>query len=123
MTQVTRVGEPEGDMVILAVDGEVDLATAPQLREDLLVHARNALTTLVLDLTPLEFIDSSGVRVLFELSSMLREHGQSLRLVLPEGSQASRTLQLSGVERMAEVFQSLEDATAVAEDEGKTSAP
>jgi anti-sigma B factor antagonist len=116
MSQVTRVGEPEGDTVILAVEGEVDLATAPQLREDLLFHARNALTTLVLDLTPLEFIDSSGVRVLFDLSSMLREHGQSLRLVLPEGSQAWRTLQLSGVERMAAVFQTVADATPPSEE-------
>jgi len=114
MSQVTRVGEPaEGDSVVLAVDGEIDLATAPQLRVDLLRHARNGLTTLVLDLTPLEFIDSSGVRVLFELSALLREHGQTLSLVLPEGSQAWRALQLSGVERMAAVFQSLDDATAV----------
>jgi anti-anti-sigma factor len=50
-------------VLVLAVSGELDLATAPQLQEKI-TAAREAGEGVRLDLRPLTFIDSSGLRVL-----------------------------------------------------------
>jgi anti-sigma B factor antagonist len=57
--------------------GEVDLATAPSLRDDLQGFVRPG-TTLVVDCSELAFIDSQGIAVLFDTHRALEAAGGKL---------------------------------------------
>jgi anti-anti-sigma factor len=55
---------------------------------------RNDLLGLVLDLTGVGYLDSAGIQVIFALRESLEERGQEMRLVVPEDSIISKTLEL-----------------------------
>ncbi len=69
------------DWTVLQVAGEVDLATRDELRERLLALVAEGAQHLVVDLTALEFIDSSGLGVLIRVRNVMQEQGGSLTLV------------------------------------------
>ena len=71
---------------ILAVAGEIDVATSPELRRELHQLADREPTCLVLDLSDVTFIDSSGLGVLVGALKRLREEDRGDILVL-EGLQ------------------------------------
>ena len=102
---------------VASLFGEIDLANAQVVREDLLRQATNDLIVLIVDLTDVTFIDSSGIRVLFELAGLLHERDQRLYVVIPTDSHPWRTLEVSGVERSARVFERLGDAREAAASE------
>ena len=91
----TIADRSQDDLLVLALGGELDTETAEQLGD-----ALSALTmpdaNLVLDLTGLSFIDSSGLRTLMIVQKQLRNAGGELRLV---GLQCNvkRVFELTGV--------------------------
>ena len=64
------------DGVVIAVAGEVDMATAPQLADCLLDHAD---TDVMVDLSQVGFLDSAGLNVLVQAYKRLRNEGNRLR--------------------------------------------
>lgn len=72
-----------GGCAVVTVVGELDLHTAPRLREALLPLAEEAGASVVVDLTEVPFLDSSGLTVFVVALKRLREQGGSLRLVAP----------------------------------------
>jgi anti-sigma B factor antagonist len=97
---VTVVGflvhsEREGASHRLTPVGELDIATAPILeREFDAVHPDLTAEVLVVDLTRLTFMDSSGIHLLLRLNA-LSEHTDRLRII--NGSPAAeRTIDISG---------------------------
>jgi anti-sigma B factor antagonist len=70
-----------GGEVVLALDGELDLATAEPLRSTLLEAIANDGTGVALDMTRCSFIDSTGLRILVEAARLLGRDGQRLRLI------------------------------------------
>jgi len=102
---------PQG-CAIVQICGELDIATAPDLREQLLaiLGDRRTPSRLILDLSKLEFMDSSGVAVLINTERRARLLGSSLALVAPQRPVA-RILQICGVDRCFPVF---DDVTAAA---------
>jgi anti-anti-sigma factor len=84
--------EPTG-AVVLRLSGELDIATAGQLRDRL--HALWADGhAVVLDLGTLEFIDSSGVRELVRAVWRARRDGRSISFATTMGTQVSRIIDL-----------------------------
>ena len=77
--------EPLGDVVLASVRGEVDLSNALSVKRELLDAVPNTASALVLDLSETEHLDSSGVRLIFELAERLERRGQKLELVVPDG--------------------------------------
>lgn len=69
----------EGDVVRLKLAGELDLATAPMLQERL-KPLRGEELKVRLDLSELEFIDSTGIRLLFRLVKEARDGGWPLQV-------------------------------------------
>jgi len=84
-TFVAREGDEDGTW-ILAVAGEIDVATSPELRRELHQLADREPAGLVLDLRDVTFIDSSGLGVLVGALKRLREEDRDDILVL-EGLQ------------------------------------
>jgi anti-sigma B factor antagonist len=76
--EVRRVDHPLG--VVLTLGGELDLATAPVLQERL-EPAMRGKATVIIDLSGLRFIDSSGLRMLVRAEQQLRDGGGQLVLV------------------------------------------
>src|ERR1700754_2183352 len=89
--------EAAGDALVVRVRGELDLATAPAL-EDVVLPALRDGGRVVLDLRVLEFMDSTGVRVIVAAHLAAGESGGSLALVRtdPEGP-VGRVLEISGL--------------------------
>ncbi len=80
-----REGDEEGTWV-LAVGGEIDVATSPELRRELHQLADRKPARIIVDLGDVTFIDSSGLGVLVGTLKRLREEGSGDILVL-EGLQ------------------------------------
>jgi anti-anti-sigma factor len=100
--------EPRGDVVLVRVSGEIDLSNAPSVRERLLDAVPNTASALVLDLSATEYLDSSGVRLIFELAQRLDSRNQKLELVVPDHSVIKRILVLTEVHQVVPMSQSVD---------------
>jgi anti-sigma B factor antagonist len=94
------VGRQEDDRrVVFAPRGELDLATAPDF-EAAIADALDGGKPVVIDLRELEFMDSSGVRVLITAHARAGDHAERLTLVRPApGGTVERILEIAGVEQ------------------------
>src|SRR3954452_13468460 len=79
---VTRTGEDDG-RVVLAVSGEVDTYTSARLRDALNEAVESGATDVVLDVSEMEFIDSTGLGVLVGALKKLQERDGKLTLRKP----------------------------------------
>lgn len=100
-----------GTAVVLTLTGEVDSATAPQLREAVL----DALTTpdagpVVVDMTEVTFLSSAGLGALVEAHQSADRHGEPLRVVVDHARPVLRPLQLSGLDQVLTLFHFLDNA-------------
>ncbi len=83
----------------LAVVGEIDAHTAPALASAI---AECDQETIVVDMSEVEFVDSSGLRVLIEAHQAADEADRFLKLANPSGP-VSRLLEISGVREYLDV--------------------
>ena len=87
-----------GDIARVALRGELDLATAPRVEETLAQLAPDeALSTIVVDLRELQFLDSTGLRVLIQADAQARRDGQVLTIVRGP-ARISRLFAIAGIE-------------------------
>ncbi|GAA1112083.1 STAS domain-containing protein [Nocardiopsis exhalans] len=101
----------ESRSVIVAIEGELDIATAADLQE----HIRAAIDDhgpwLILDLSALEFMDSSGLNVIISAYRTIRERNGSLSLA-HLNERVTKIVRMVGLHRQVPVHQTV--ATAVA---------
>ena len=95
-----RVRE-RGSIVMAVVEGEIDLSNAPGLLGELTAAVPNSAGGLLLDLTGLDFLDSSGVHMLYDVADRLATRQQRFAVVLENGAPPRRAIELSGVEPAA----------------------
>jgi anti-anti-sigma factor len=87
-----------GGKLVVAVRGELDLATAPQLEDALLPGLRDG-GSAVLDLRGLDFMDSTGVRVIVAAHLAAEESEGYLALVRTDpAGPVGRVLEISGLD-------------------------
>ena len=88
--------ERDGDVHVIALTGELDLANGDELQRELLRVEATDAQSIVVDLSGLQFMDSVGIHVL--LSADARSRADSERLTLLRGPAAvQRVLELTGV--------------------------
>ncbi|MFT7838836.1 anti-sigma factor antagonist [Saccharothrix sp. BKS2] len=100
-------GAGEG-VVVVAVSGEIDMLTAPQLRADVLPRL-DAGDTVVLDLSGVSFLGSAGLAVLVEASQHGKRRGSAFRVVAVERA-VIRPLAATGLGEVFSVFESVDRA-------------
>lgn len=87
----------EGRVVVARLSGELDLSNTATIGGALTEAVRNDALALIIDLTDVEYLDSAGIHLVYELREKLRTRGQTLQLVIPAESPASDALRLAGV--------------------------
>jgi anti-sigma B factor antagonist len=89
--------ELEGDRGRLILTGELDIASAPQVDEAAAELLEKRLRQLVIDLSGLTFIDSSGLRTLIALNDRSAAEDWSLSLIRPSEPSLS-VFQITGAD-------------------------
>jgi anti-sigma B factor antagonist len=103
-----RTSQSAGTTVV-AVSGELDLYTAPRLREELLVALSEPLAGLIVDLSGLAFMDSTGLGLLIGAHRRATASGAALRVVC-DHPVIVRILHVSGLDQVLAVDPTLEAA-------------
>ena len=97
---------PHGGTIV-KLSGELDVASAPDLRERLLIILdRHAPSRFILDLSALSFIDSSGIAVLVNTERRARLLGCTLELAAPQAA-VWRVLQVCGLQHHFVISESI----------------
>lgn len=100
--------EQQGDACVVKLAGELDLYNAPQVREALTGAAADSPGRIVVDLSEVEFIDSTALGVLIEARTRL-DNRRAFLLAAP-GLETRRALEISGLDRHFTVHNSVADA-------------
>ena len=103
LTVDQRVSTEDSQVLVIAPAGEVDLATAGQLREGLEQAEAQAPGGLVIDLRAVGFIDSTGIGELVGCHRRCRESDRPLAFVVPEGP-ISKILRVPGLDSVFVVY-------------------
>ena len=83
--------------VRITVAGEVDLANAATVEDQIVAAITNQATGVAADLGGVDYMDSAGMRILFSLASRLAGLQIALEVVVPVGSPARRLVEVSGL--------------------------
>ncbi|MGH2692600.1 MAG: STAS domain-containing protein [Actinomycetota bacterium] len=103
--------DDRGDMTVVSVKGEVDLYTAPSLKDrvaDLVSAGRNRLAV---DLGGVEFMDSTGLGVLIGGLKRCKEAGGSLALIAPR-EPVIKVLAITGLDKVFSIHESVDQAAS-----------
>jgi anti-sigma B factor antagonist len=106
---VGEVRDVDGTLVV-QLNGELDLYNAHVVREQLQNAVAAGPKRVVLDLSGVSFIDSTGLGVLIEARTLMTDR-DAFQLVSP-GVEARRALAISGLDRLFVIHESLEAALA-----------
>lgn len=98
--------ETEGTTVRLALTGELDIAGASRVEQELARIEQEPPATIVLDLRSLAFMDSTGLRVILAADGRARE--QDRRLVIVRGSDTvQRIIEMTRLDERLEIVDDL----------------
>ena len=88
-----------GSTQTLELAGELDLATVPVLQENLEAAQKDGAEVVVVDMSGLEFIDSTGIALLIESDRRFSEDGGRFLLIRSEAPAVARVLALTELDR------------------------
>jgi anti-sigma B factor antagonist len=93
--QRLRISSREGvDRLILELDGELDMGSSDALEAALARANRDEAGTVVLDLSGVSFMDSTGLKAIFRARNAVDERGQQFA-VTPGSAQVQRLISLT----------------------------
>jgi anti-anti-sigma factor len=101
--------EQRGDLVVIEVAGELDVESAASLRDSLRAAEDLTPARTIIDLTGLEFADSSGLAVLLAAARRSFLVEREVALVSPEGP-VRRLIHIAGVDAVVPVYETREQA-------------
>jgi anti-sigma B factor antagonist len=93
---------------VVRLGGELDLYNAPQVRDALVEACSDSPQRVVVDLSEVEFIDSTALGVLIEARTRI-DNREAFLLAAP-GLETRRALEISGLDRHFTVHDSVSDA-------------
>jgi len=102
---------PDGSAQVFVLRGSMDIATSPAVRGALVEAAERGQHDIIVDLTSVEFLDSTGLGALIGAHKRAKEHGGRVRLIAQEG-QILRLLRITGLLGVFNVYHDLDSALA-----------
>ena len=100
----------DGDVVIAAVTGEVDISNVKGIEQAVTFATPNHAERVLMDLSGVDYLDSAGIHLVYRLRESLRSRGQGLTLIIAEDSPAADALRLAGVMDHLEIRHTVEAA-------------
>ena len=101
----------EGDRTVVTVGGEIDVYTAPLLREVLDKQVAAGRTELVVDLEKVTFMDSTGLGVLVGRLKLVRGQNGTLRIVSAQ-DRILKVFKITGLDKVFHIYASVDEAAA-----------
>lgn len=108
LTLATR--EVDGKTIV-AVGGEIDVYTAPKLRDKITELVAAGVYDLVVDMGEVEFLDSTGLGVLVGGLKRVRAHDGSLRLVCTQ-ERLLKIFRITGLTKVFAIFDTVDTAVS-----------
>jgi len=113
MEQEFRIEERvEKGVPVISVTGEIDVATAPQLRESLHRLIAPGQATVVLDLLGVTFLDSTALGVLVGALKRCRELGGELNIVVTD-ARIRKIFEITGLDKVFPMVDALSEVGAL----------
>ena len=97
------------DAYVVSVSGELDIATAGRLRDELGRTSKRSARRVIVDLVGVTFIDSVALGVLTEEARRLRASGGSC-IVVSQDPRILRVFEITGLDRIFRIERSLAEA-------------
>lgn len=102
---------PNDTTCILEIEGEIDVYTSPQLKQDIVKLAEQGTKHLIINLSKVEYLDSTGLGVLIGGLKRFREKEGNLVLVGP-GMRILRIFEITGLDKIFDIYATEADAAA-----------
>jgi anti-sigma B factor antagonist len=99
---------PGSDRYLITVSGEVDLATSPELDTAIIAAIDSGATSVVIDLTDVSFMDSSGLGVIVRALKRCREAENDLDLVITN-ERVLKVFGITGLDQVIPIHASIQD--------------
>jgi anti-sigma B factor antagonist len=103
--------EQRGEVVVVSVAGELDMATAPQLQDHITDLLDKGRSHIVFDLANVSFCDSTGLSVFVRAKNGADDVGGAVRLAAPQRG-VLRILEVSGLVEVLQTYPTVDDAVA-----------
>lgn len=111
MSELARIAvHDEDDLRVVEVAGELDASNSEDVRASAVDDVANSAHGLVFDFRRLDYIDSAGIALVFEVGERLTRRGQKLALVVPPAALIRRALEVTGIDEVAPIVPTLEAA-------------
>ncbi len=108
---VSVASTTEGGVPVVAVSGEVDVYSAPALKERFAELVRSGASTLVVDLTDVAFLDSTGLGALVEARALTGDAGGTLPIVCTQ-ERILKLFTITGLDSVFVIHPTVDDALA-----------
>jgi anti-anti-sigma factor len=109
---VQVVDRHQGAVPVCELRGELDASNVEHVLDRVIGSVANEAPGMVLDLTHTNYLDSAGVRILFELARRLRTRRQQLRIVVPANGVVRRVLVLTALGDVVPLDDDVEQAVS-----------
>jgi anti-sigma B factor antagonist len=109
LTILTR--SPNPDTRVLDVEGEIDVYTSTQLKEAIVSTISEGVTHVVMNLSKVEYLDSTGLGVLIGALKRLREKQGNLIIVSPS-MRIMRIFEITGLYKIFTIYQTEDEAAS-----------
>lgn len=101
--------EQSGDVCSVVLDGEVDVYTAPKLKDALVTAIEGGCSNVIINLEQVGFIDSSGLGVLVSALRRARERGGAVRVVCTRDN-ILKIFRITGLDKVFPIFSDASEA-------------
>jgi anti-sigma B factor antagonist len=98
-----------GGATVVELSGEIDVYTAPRLREKIISLVDGGNYRLIIDMERVEFLDSTGLGVLVGGLKRVRQHDGGIDLVCTQG-RILRIFRITGLSKVFSIYESVEQA-------------
>jgi len=99
----------QGDTSVISLRGEIDVYTAPRLRQALIDLVSQGATDIVVDMDKVDFLDSTGLGVLVGGLKRVKSNDGDLRLVVTQ-DRIMKIFDITGLSKVFPIHGSLDDA-------------
>jgi anti-sigma B factor antagonist len=120
--ELSVVTRREGVRTVISVTGEIDVYTAPTLRERLNELVAEGEYNLVVDMAGVDFLDSTGLGVLVGGLKRARSHDGTLQLVCDQ-EKILKVFRITGLTKVFPIYASMEGALAARTEQAKPPQP